>query len=312
MPRVAASIVALALASACAPKQAGESEAPAVVVVPESAAPTDQSDLIILRHRAAMGQVREVRATIEPRLSQATKTAPDAGRDALRRLSIEMALSQGDSRRAERELQILEDDIGRLGAAARPEDQAILALLHGDLAYRAGRFLDARKWSLRAMALLDGSGSPLFASALRGLARDLLALGNLDQALGAIDEAIVAHARDADAEERELHEDLLLKAEVLLALRMHDEAVITAHAAYNGAIERFGPDSLPHAEALLVVAAATYASGSADSAGSMVADVREIYGALQAAAADPSFPVSERLALRLDQLSGLVPTPADE
>lgn len=306
-----AALAALALA-ACAgarsPSAPPSESSAAVHILDENPAPTDIHDLELLRRRATMGHLDEVREAIAPRLASASKTAPDAGRDALRRLSIEMALTQGDARTAATQLTLLERDVGRLGPAASPEERAIVALLYSDLAFRANHLGDARTWSLRALSLLEGSASPLLGDARRVLARNLLALGNPTQALELVEQARTELRQSREAEEGDRQELLLLRVDILLALHFVDEAVIAASDAYDGAIEHFGGDSLPHAEALLAVAAATYAAGSLDAAASMFVDARVIFDDLQAARpASASFPVSERLALRIEQLAALMP-----
>lgn len=278
-----------------------------IFVLEENAQPTDIHDLELLRLRGTLGQHAEVREAILPRLAAASAEAPDAGRDALRRLAIELALAEGDAATAAAELSILERDTSRLGPAASAEAQAIVSLLYSDLAYRGNYFLDARKWSLRAVSLLEAGDSPLLGDALTNLARSQLALNNADQALDVLLQATTQLERHSDAEYVALHEARLLKVDVLLALRMPGEAVIAAGEVYDGAIERFGGESLPHAEALLAVAAATYASGSESAARSMFADAKEIFWEVQTKQPPSPFPVSERLVKRLNQMSQLLP-----
>ena len=94
---------------------------------------------------------------------------------------------------------------------------------------------------------------------------------------------------------------------------MPGEAVIAAGEVYDGAIERFGGESLPHAEALLAVAAATYASGSESAARSMFTDAKEIFWEVQTKQPPSPFPVSERLVRRLNQMGQLLPeAPRDD
>ncbi len=294
--------------TACAGQHHVQSEAKTkeLLVIDDNPNPTEVPDLALLRHRAAMGQHAEVRELIKDRLEQASPSAPDPGRDALRRLLIQLALTEGDAQRAAAELTILDRDVERLGAAADVESRAIVALLYSDLAYRGNYFLDARKWSLRALSLLVGSGSPLEGVALTTLARSQLALNNQTQALEVLSEATRNLESGRNIEYGDLHEALLLKVDVLLALRMADEAIIAAGDVYDGAIESYGSDSIPHAEALLAVAAASYAAGSADAARTLLGDASEIFKAVQSTQPASPFPISERLLLRLAQLTEVV------
>ncbi|HFE45878.1 MAG TPA: hypothetical protein ENJ18_10385 [Nannocystis exedens] len=297
---------------ACAGQRPPQSEPSTkeLLVIDDNPHPTEVSDLAILRHRAVMGQHAEVRELIKDRLENASPSAVDPGRDALRRLLIQLALTEGDAVQAAAELTILDRDVERLGAAAGVESRAIVALLYSDLAYRGNYFLDARKWSLRAISLLAGSGSPLEGGALTALARSQLALNNQTQALEALSEATRNLETGRDVEYGDLHEALLLKVDVLLALRMADEAIIAAGEVYDGAIESYGSDSIPHAEALLAVAAASYAAGSADAARTLLGDASEIFKALQSAQPTSPFPVSERLLLRLVQMTEILASPS--
>ena len=198
------------------PQATAPGEAPPVFVAPESASRlTDVRDLLILRHRAAMGEVAAVREQISPRLAMAAAEGSDAGRDALRRLAIELAIVQGDVKAAARELSRLDADVRRLGPAATAEERAVVALLEGELYFQGGRYLDARRHDLRALALLEPEGSPLVGNALRGLARDSLALGQPSEALEQVMRAIDQHRRSGEAEARELVEDFLLAVEIL-------------------------------------------------------------------------------------------------
>jgi len=305
-PRLLFVALGLILLASCAGRRASTVDAPTkeLFVIDDNPTPTDVHDIELLRHRATMGQHAEVRELIRERLEAASPTAPDPGRDALRRLTIELALTEGDASTAAKQLTILEGDIDRLGPAASPESRAIVALLYSDLAYRGNYFIDARKWSLRAVSLLEGSDSPLSGDALTTLARCQLALNNPTQALEVLSEATRNLERGSRVEYADLHEALLLKVDVLLALRMASEAIIAAGAAYDGAVEIYGGESLPHAEALLAVAAASYAAGSDEAARSMLDDARELFVDIQAK--QPSFPVSERLHLRLSQLTELL------
>lgn len=309
--RLGLALAALAaLLPACAKRPASApSDPPAVIVAPAQASRlTDIGDLVFLRHRAAMGDISRVRQEIAPRLAGAAEDGADAGRDALRRLAIELAIVQGDQRSAARELDRLGDDVRDLGSTATTEERAVLALLEGEFLYLAGRHLEARRHDLRALALLERDASPLLGNALRGLARDALALGQPTEALKLVLDATDAHRQSAGAEDRELVEDLLLTVEVLVALRLADEAMIAAGDAYDQALARFGSGSLPHAEALVAVAAASLVRGEVAAAGSLVDDAQEIQSELQSTQADPAAPVSHRLSLRLQQLRALVPT----
>lgn len=292
----------------CGPKkQAVSGPAPVVMAPAPASTLTDIHDLFILRHRAAMGEVAYVRGVIAPRLARATEGS-DTGRDALRRLAIELALVQGEAEAASSELLRLSGDVQRLGASALPEERAIVALLEGALLFHRGRFLEARRLDLRALSLLESEArSPMLGDALRALGRDTLALNNPNEALELTLKALSAHRDAATTEPREVVEDLLLMVEILLALRLGDEAMIAAGDCYNAAVEGFGSDSLPHAEALVAVAAATIMRGELGAASSLVGDALTIQGALQAAQGDDKAPVSERLALRLEQLRALVP-----
>ena len=101
----------------------------------------------------------------------------------------------------------------------------------------------------------------------------------------------------------ELHEDLLLAVDVMLALKQPNEAVIIASDAYNQALTGFGPDTLPHAEALLVVGSATLASGDREAARTLVGDARQILERLQTERSDTRLPISSRALQRCDELS---------
>lgn len=272
-----------------------------VVVDPEPADVTPVGDLEILRYRAAMGMAGDVRAELTPRLSAAAASAgPDPGRNALRGLAIELALVQGDGEAARTQLERLRSDITSLGARATAEDRAHLAVLHGTWLHDQGKYADARGSHLRALANLDGPAdrSPLVGTALRGLASDMLALGDTKGAIATLNRAIEIHTNARDAH-IELHEDLLLAVDVMIALDQPDEARILAGDAYNQALKQFGPDTLPHAEALLQVGAASLAADDPSAGASLVADAGEIFDKLQSERTDPSFPVSARVVRRL-------------
>jgi hypothetical protein len=96
----------------------------------------------------------------------------------------------------------------------------------------------------------------------------------------------------------------------MIALQQKDEAVIVASDAYSQALSRFGADTLPHAEALLMVGAATLVSGDREAARTVVNDARVILDRLQAERGDPSFPVSARALRRSAALfAALAATP---
>jgi hypothetical protein len=96
----------------------------------------------------------------------------------------------------------------------------------------------------------------------------------------------------------------------MIAVKQADEAVIVASDAYNQALSKFGPDTLPHAEALLVVGAATLASGDRDAARTVFGDAREILDKLQAERSDPRFPISARALQRSEALALALAQPA--
>lgn len=307
-PRAAHLLLALALA-ACArtttPATTG------VVVDPEPPYVTPAGDLEILRHRAAMGMAGDVRALLAPRLATAgDDPRSDPGRDALRGLAIELALVQGDAEGARRELDLLDRSL--LGERADPALRARAAQLHGTWLYDQKRYVDARSNHLRALATLerDAPMSVETGVALRGLAGDQLALGEAQTALTTLSRAIEIHTKQAEAH-IDLHEDLLLAVDLMIALEQKDEAVIVASDAYTQALNHFGADTLPHAEALLMVGAATLSSGDREAARTVVNDARVILDRLQAERSDLSFPVSAR-ALRRSAalLAALGPSPA--
>jgi tetratricopeptide (TPR) repeat protein len=296
----AAAVLALAALAACArttaPATAG------VVVDPPPPWVTPFGDLEILRHRAAMGMTADVRAELAPRLAAAGDAArPDPGRDALRGLAIELALVQGDDQAADRELGRLGRD---LGDRADPNERGLLDMLRGTWLFSQKRYDEARSSHLRALAALDAgrAGDPVLrGAALRGLARDQLALGKPEQAVNTLGRAIELHSDAPDAR-IDLHEDLLLAVDLMIAVAQTDEARIVAGQVYDHAIKQFGPDTLPHAEALLAVAAASLAAGDRTAGESLFADARVIVEALQAARSDPRFPVSARALARVAAL----------
>ncbi|MBK7827273.1 tetratricopeptide repeat protein [Nannocystis sp.] len=307
---------AAALALALALPACARTTTPAttgVLLDPAPAHVTPHADLQILRHRAAMGLAGAVRAELSPRLASAgDNPEPDPGRDALRGLAIELALVQGDQDAARGELVHLEQDVLRQGERASAELRASSAVLRGALLFAERRFADARSSHLRALVALEQGGPPsaLKGTALRALARDQLALGEAESAVNTLGRAIEIH-RDSQDAYIELHEDLLLAVDVMLALKQPTEAVIIASDAYNQALTGFGPDTLPHAEALLVVGSATMASGDSEAARTLVGDARQILEQLQTARSDPRLPISARALRRCEELSAaLASTPA--
>jgi len=278
-----------------------------VVVDPEAPQVTPHGDLEILRHRAAIGLAADVRAELAPRIAAAgDRPGPDPGRDALRALAIELALVQGDADAAQAELERLDRTIAGQGEAASAELRALAATLRGAWLFDARRYTDARSSHLRALVALEQTGGrPQRATqkgvALRALARDQLALGEAETAVNTLGKAIAIHRDDPEAH-IELHEDLLLAVDVMIAVKQPDEAVIVSSDAYNQALAKFGSDTLPHAEALLMVGAATLAKGDSGAAGSVLADARAILDKLQADRSDPRFPVSARALSRCDAL----------
>jgi len=278
-----------------------------VVVDPEAPQVTPHGDLEILRHRAAIGLAADVRAELAPRLASAgDRPEPDPGRDALRALAIELALVQGDAEAAKAELERLERTIATQGQAASTELRALAATLRGAWLFDARRYTDARSSHLRALVALEQKGERAQrpaqkGAALRALARDQLALGEAETAVTTLGKAIELHRDDPEAH-IELHEDLLLAVDVMIAVKQPDEAVIVSSDAYNQALSKFGSDTLPHAEALLMVGAATLAKGDRSAAGSVLGDARVILDKLQSERSDPRFPISARAIRRSDEL----------
>lgn len=288
--------IAIALAATAACARAPAPATTGVVVDPAPPYVTPAGDLVILRHRAAMGLTGAVRAELAPRLATAgDEPRDDPGRDALRGLAIELALVQGDGDAARAELDRLERAVLALGDRAPAELRALSAMLRGTWLFDQERYVDARSSHLRALAALE-RGDPRTGStgaALRGLARDQLALGEAQTAVATLGRAIELHRDQPDAH-IELHEDLLLAVDVMIALQQKDEAIIVASDAYNQALSRFGADTLPHAEALLLVGAATLAAGDREAASAVVSDARVILDRLQAERSDLRLPVSVR------------------
>jgi tetratricopeptide (TPR) repeat protein len=301
--------VLAALLGACA--SAPATPTTGVVVDPEAPHVTPHGDLEILRHRAAIGLTADVRAELAPRLAAVgDRPGPDPGRDALRALAIELALVQGDTDAARVELDRLDRTIAGQGERASAELRALAATLRGAWLFDARRYADARSSHLRALVALDQRGPAPQPSAdtlvgkgtaLRALARDQLALGEAETAVNTLGKAIELH-RDSPEAHIELHEDLLLAVDVMIAVKQPDEAVIVSSDAYNQALSKFGADTLPHAEALLMVGAATLAKGDRGAAGSVISDARAILDKLQAERSDPRFPISARALRRSDDL----------
>lgn len=310
IPFLRFSLIALLLAPACA-RQA-TTPPTNVVVDPEPPHSTPAGDLEILRMRAAMGMAGDVRAELAPRIAGAgDDRGPDPGRDALRTLAIELALVQGDAEAARTHLDRLRRDVDDLGERATPEDRAHLAMLDGTWLHHQGKYADARSSHLRALADLDARpGTPLVGAALRGLAGDLLALGDPTGAVSTLGRAIEIHTNAVGAA-IELHEDLLLAVDVMIALQQPDEARIVAGQAYDQALKQFGADTLPHAEALVQVGAASLYARDAIAGASVLADAAEIVDALQAARIDPRLPVSARAVRRLAALRAALPREPD-
>ena len=308
--------LALLLTPACAAAPAPRTTG--VVLDPEPAHVTPHGDLEILRHRAAMGLAGDVRAELVARLAAADKEAgdgagPDPGRDALRGLAVELALVQGDAEAARSELDRLDRAVLGLGERAGAELRARTAMLRGALLFARRRYADARSSHLRALVALDQAPAdravgPLTGTALRALACDQLALGEAETAMSTLGRAIALH-RDDPGSHIELYEDFLLAVDVMIAVKQADEAVIVASDAYNQALSKFGPDTLPHAEALLVVGAATLASGDRGAAQSVFTDAREILDKLQAERSDPRFPISARALQRSEALAQALAQP---
>ena len=294
-----------ALLTACA--SAPMTPTTGVVVDPEAPHVTPHGDLEILRHRAAIGLTADVRAELASRLASAgDRPGPDPGRDALRALAIELALVQGDADAARTELERLDRTIAGQGERASADLRALAATLRGAWLFDAHRYADARSSHLRALVALEQQGSMPQTSAhkgtaLRALARDQLALGEAETAVGTLGRAIEIH-RDSPEAHIDLHEDLLLAVDVMIAVKQPDEAVIVSSDAYNQALSKFGSDTLPHAEALLLVGAATLAKGDRSAAATVISDARAILEKLQSERSDPRFPISARALRRSDEL----------
>jgi tetratricopeptide (TPR) repeat protein len=303
-------LLAAGLLAGCKSRSTAAEATPPVVVVLDPGAPaaTASDDLPLLRQKAAMGLVDVVRAELAPRLEGARGSGPDAGRDALRALAIELALRQDDQPAALRELQVLARDLDHLGERATGAERARWHILHGALLGAQQRFAEARGQNLEALAALDLTREPgLAGDAFRGLARQQLALGQPERALESVRRALAVH-KDRLA----LIEDGVLAVDVLVALGQPLEAVITAGKLYDDAIADVGPATLAHAEALAAVATATFASGDRDAARSFFADASKIWGDLQAARTDPRLPVSARLERRLYELGLVLDRGGDE
>lgn len=312
--RAGARLVALTLACLVAGACARTSTPATVGVLVDPAPPyeTPAGDLEILRHRAAMGMAGDVRALLAPRLATAgDEPRDDPGRDALRGLAIELALVQGDAEAARRELDQLERSILERSERASPDLRARAALLRGTWLLGQERYADARSSHLRALATLerDAPASTATGTALRGLAGAQLALGEAPTAHATLGRAIEIHTKQPDAH-IELHEDLLLAVDLMIALQQKDEAIIVASDAYSQALEHFGADTLPHAEALLMVGAATMIAGDREAARTVINDARVILDRLQSERSDPRFPISARAINRCAALLDALGQPA--
>lgn len=273
----------------------GPTATPSVTVDPAATARTPSEDLPILRQKAAMGLVDAVRAELVPRLAAAREGADDPGRDALRALSVQLALLQGDREGALREMGPLSRELDRRGERATADERARWHLLYSACLFEHQSFSDARGHVLQALGLVSvGPETPLVADILRELARDQLALGDPERALESLRRAMAGHKDSLSRQD-----DLLLAVDVMVVLQQPSEAVIAAGQLYDAAIEAVGPDTLAHAEALAAAASATLASGDLDACRSFLSDAREIWSALQAARVDPRLPVSARLERRL-------------
>gem|GEM_PF-2594076 len=286
-----------------------------------TASPTDGAhpdrrgiNLDILRHRAAMGDVEEVRTELQHRLARTPTTKVDLERDALRRLEIELALRQGDEKAALVQLETL-DAIRSKRAGADGRAQAEAYLLHATVLFRRGRFADARQHDKQALELLTEPGSAVLrGNAFRALARDDLALRTPMHALVVIRQALALHRPRSDdppwsRTTEELLTDLLLATEILVALEEAEEAVITAGAAYDAALDVFGPDTLQHAAALAATGQAVLALGDTEAARSVGADARTILRGLQAKQRNQALPVNESLFATLERLFDRLPAP---
>lgn len=292
MDRRTASLLLLCAAAGCARARL---PAPDVRVDPGAPVSTSVQDLPILRQKVAMGLVDAVRAELGPRLAATREGHVDPGRDTLRTLAVQLALVQGDREAALREMGALSRELDRLGARAPAEERARWHMLYSACLYEARSYSEARSHALQALALLTpGPETPLVADVLRELARDQLALGEGARALESLRRAMAGHKDSLSRQD-----DLLLAVDVMIVLEQPQEAVITASQAYDAALEAVGPDTLAHAEALAVAAAATLASGDLEASRTFVTDAREIWGALQAARVDPNLPLSARLERRL-------------
>lgn len=290
----AAARAALALLLAVAAGCARAPVSTTVLVDPQATETTPAADLPILRQKAAMGQVDSVRAELAPRLAAAPTGTPDAGRDALRALAVELALVQDDRPAALRELAALARELDNLGDRATPAERARWHLLHGSCLFAQQRYAEARSQDIQALALLDGGPSqPLLGDAYAGLARDQLALGAPLDALTSVGRALKAHKDDLAA-----FADRVLAVDIMIALGDPSEAVITAGKAYDDAIQYVGPDTLAHVDALLAAAAATIAFGDLDASRTFLGDAHAIWDELQAARTDPARPISDRVARR--------------
>ncbi len=264
----------------------------------------DVSDLEDLRNRAAKGEVAAVRNELAPRLDELRKNQIDRGRDALRRLAIELALVQGDIRVARYQLGVLEADFRQSGEAATPEEAAVLLMLHAELRLRDGAFRKASEMCLHALELVGDTTSSIRGDVLRVFARSQLAMSEPKQAMVALEQALIDHSQVLRHNTLiDLHEDQLLRVEILMAQQQPVEAVIAAGDLYHGAIDLFGPDTLPHAEALVMASAASLATGDHKAARSFFLDAKSMLTDLQGQQGPTDFPVSQRLQVRIDELN---------
>lgn len=269
------------------------------------------SDLDELRSRAAKGEVAVVRGVLGPRLDQLKLNRRDPGRDALRRLAIELALVQGDTGSARYQIGVLEADFRQMGKDAQPADAALLFMLHAQLRLRDGDFQAANKMCVHALELVGDETSSIRGDVLRVYARTSLVLADPSLAMSAVEQALIDHSQVLRHETLiDLHEDQLLRVEILMAQQQPVEAVIAAGDLYHGAIDLFGPDTLPHAEALVLASAASLAAGDSEAAHQFFLDARELLLALQASQGRTEFPVSQRLLVRIQELTKAFAQPA--
>jgi len=280
----------------------------AVTLVPDSDASgeplAEVGDLEELRNRAAKGEVTAVRGVLGPRLDQLTLNRPDPGRDALRRLAIELALVQGDTGSARYQIGVLEADFRQLGKDAQPADAAVLFMLHAQLRLRDGDYEGANQMCVHALELVGEQTSSIRGDVLRVYARTSLVLADPKLAMSAVEQALIDHSQVLRHETLiDLHEDQLLRVEILMAQQQPVEAVIAAGDLYHGALDLFGPDTLPHAESLVLASAASLATGDTGAAHQFFLDAQQLLEDLQASQGKSEFPVSQRLLVRIQELN---------